>query len=78
MKGQLLKYLLEKQDKGQSPQTINLYLNAIKHFYKDIFKSQTPIDLKFAKTSNKLPVVLSRIEIEKIIKATKMVPVIAR
>jgi len=26
------KYLLEKQDKGQSSQTINLYLNAIKYF----------------------------------------------
>jgi len=65
----LKKYLLEKQDKGQSSQTINLYLNAIKYFYREIFKSQSPIDLKFAKTSNKLPVVLSRLEIDKIINA---------
>lgn len=61
------KYLLEKQAKGQSPQTVNLYLNAIKYFYREIFKSPTSIDLKFAKTSNKLPIVLSRAEIEKII-----------
>lgn len=65
------KYLLEKQDKQQSSQTINLHLNAIKYFYKEIFKSPVSIDLKFAKTSNKLPIVLSRKEIEKIISAIK-------
>lgn len=61
------RYLLEKQERGQAPQTINLYLNAIKYFYRDIFKSPVRIDLKFAKTSKKLPIVLSRAEIEKII-----------
>lgn len=61
------KYLLEKQERGVSSQTINLYLQAIKHFYREIFKSRVPIDLKFAKTASKLPVVLSRQEIEKII-----------
>ena len=61
------KYLLEKQERKQSPQTINLYLNAIKYFYRDIMKSLTAIDLRFAKTSKKLPIVLSRLEIEKII-----------
>lgn len=33
------KYLLEKQNKRQSPQTINLYLNAIKYFYREITNS---------------------------------------
>ncbi|MBU1159554.1 tyrosine-type recombinase/integrase [Patescibacteria group bacterium] len=60
-------YLLKKQDKGQAPQTINLHLNAVKYFYREIMKSPARIDLKFAKTSKKLPVVLSRSEIEKII-----------
>ncbi|MBU4339016.1 tyrosine-type recombinase/integrase [Patescibacteria group bacterium] len=60
-------YLLQKQDKGQAPQTINLHLNAIKYFYREVFKSNAVIGLKFAKTSKKLPVVLSRSEIEKII-----------
>lgn len=64
---QIKKYLLEKQEKGQSSQTINLYLNAIKYFYREIFKSAVPINIKFAKISKKLPVVLSRSEIEKII-----------
>jgi len=61
------KFLLNKQEKGFAPQTINLYLNAIKFFYRDVLKSFQKIDLKFAKTSKKLPVVLSRQEIEKII-----------
>lgn len=61
------KYLLEKQEAGQAPQTINLHLNAIKYFYREIFKSKVLIDIHFSKTSKKLPVVLSRSEIEKIV-----------
>lgn len=65
---QLIKnYLLGKQESGQSSQTINLHLNAIKYFYREIFKSSVSVDLKFAKVSKKLPIVLSRNEIEKII-----------
>jgi integrase/recombinase XerD len=60
-------FLLKKAEKGFAPQTINLYLNAIKFFYRDILKKSEKIDIKFAKTSKKLPVVLSRLEIEKII-----------
>lgn len=65
------KYLLEKQELGQSAQTVNLRLNAIKYFYREIFKSHIPIDIKFSKTSKKLPVVLSRGEIEKIINSIR-------
>lgn len=61
------KYLLEKQAKRQSSQTINLYLNAIKYFYREICKNSAPIDIRFAKTASKLPIVLSRNEIGKII-----------
>ncbi len=57
------KFLLEKVDKEQSPQTINLALNAIKFFYREVLKSSEKIDLKFSKRSKKLPVVLSRDEI---------------
>ena len=60
-------FLLKRQEKGNSPQTINLALNAIKFFYREVMKSQDKIDLKFAKTNKKLPVILSRTEIEKII-----------
>ncbi len=60
-------YLLQKQDKGQAPQTINLYLNAIKYFYREIYKSKISINIRFSKISKKLPIVLSREEIKKII-----------
>ncbi|MEA2098226.1 MAG: site-specific tyrosine recombinase/integron integrase [Patescibacteria group bacterium] len=65
------KYLLEKQDRGQSGQTINLYLNAIKYFYREISKSPVIINIEFAKTSKKLPVILSKDEIKKITNSIK-------
>lgn len=64
------RFLLMKVDAGASPQTVNLYLHAIKFFYRDIAKNSVTIDLKFAKRSLKLPVVLSRDEILKIIGVT--------
>jgi site-specific recombinase XerD len=57
------KYLLLKQDKGYSPQTINLHLNAIKFFYSEIIKNCQKVEIRFAKKSKKLPIVLSRQEI---------------
>lgn len=61
------KYLLEKQDKGLSSLTINLHLNAIRYFYREICKNKIPLDIKFAKTAKKIPVVLSKNEIKKIL-----------
>lgn len=64
-------FLLEKQKKGKSSQTINLALNAIKFLYREVLQSKDKIDFKCAKKSKKLPVVLSRKEIEKIISCIK-------
>jgi integrase/recombinase XerD len=61
------KFLLMHQDRGDAGQTINLYLNAVKFFYREILKTNEKIDLKFSKTSKKLPEVLSKLEIEKIL-----------
>jgi len=61
------KFLLEKIENNQSPQTINLALNAVKFLYQEVLKDKTKIDLKFAKRSKKLPVVLSKQEIGKIL-----------
>ncbi|MFH1956574.1 MAG: phage integrase N-terminal SAM-like domain-containing protein, partial [Patescibacteria group bacterium] len=60
-------YLLGKINRGFSPQTVNLYLNSIKYFYRDVLKNYTKIDIKLSKRSLKLPIVLSREEIGKII-----------
>ena len=60
-------YLLNKLETGQSSQTVNVHLHAIKHFYCILMKSPIEIDIKYAKTASKLPVVLSRVEINQII-----------
>jgi site-specific recombinase XerD len=64
-------YLLEKQKKDFSSQTINLALNAIKYFYRETLKNSDKIDVKFAKTASKLPVVLARDEIKLLLNKTK-------
>jgi len=61
------KYLLNMHDRSMSSQTVNLHLNAIKYFYREVAKSNIKIDIKFSKRSNKIPVVLSRDEIKRII-----------
>jgi len=65
--GNIKQFLLNKQGKNYSSQTINLYLNAIKFFYREVLKIPEKINLKFAKRSKKLPIVLSREEIKNII-----------
>jgi len=59
-------FLLDKHERKQSPQTVNLALNAVKFLYAEVLKDPQKIDLKFAKRGKKLPVVLSRAEIERI------------
>lgn len=63
----LRRFLVMKQERGFAPQSVNLYLNAIKFFYHQILKVNKPIDLKFSKRTKKLPIVLSRVEIERLI-----------
>lgn len=60
-------YLLSKIDKGMSSQTINQSLQAINFFCWNVLKFHGKIDIKFAKTPSKLPIVLSRNEIGNII-----------
>ncbi len=64
-------FLLSKQQVGLSPQTINLYLNALKFFYREIAKNPAKIDLKFAKRSLRLPIVLTRAEVGEVIDSIK-------
>ena len=63
-------FLLAKQNKGQAPQTINLALNALKFFYSAVVHDPEQITLKYAKRNQRLPVVLSRAEIELLLQAT--------
>ncbi len=61
------KFLLAKLDAGAASQTANVHLNAIRFFYRDVLRISTPIAVRFAKTPSRLPVILSRAEIEKIL-----------
>ena len=63
-------FLLNKYDRKQSSQTVNLALNAIKFLYSEVLKEKFQVNLKFAKRNKKLPIVLSRVEIGKIIQVT--------
>lgn len=61
------KFLLAKLDRGNSSQTVNVALNAIKFLYREVLKSKDRIDFKCAKKSKKLPMVLLHSEIQNII-----------
>jgi len=61
------RFLLMKQDRGYAPQTVNLYLNAIKFFYYQVMRSYFKSNIRFAKRSKKLPVVLTKDEILRIL-----------
>ncbi|MFH1744998.1 MAG: site-specific tyrosine recombinase/integron integrase [bacterium] len=61
------KYLLSKFEKDYSSQTVALYLNSIKFFYRSVVKINFKIDIKVPKRNKKLPVVLSREEIDEIL-----------
>jgi integrase/recombinase XerD len=65
------RFLVKKQLKGYAPQTINQFLNAIKFYYHKVNKNPKRVGLKFAKKTKRLPVVLSRKEVNQIIEVTK-------
>ncbi|MDD4995546.1 MAG: tyrosine-type recombinase/integrase [Patescibacteria group bacterium] len=60
-------FILYARDRGLSPQTINLWLNAIKFFYRQVVKSHGLLEVRAVKRSQKLPVVLTRDEIGRIL-----------
>ena len=62
-------YLLSLVEKSVSSQTVNQNLQAINFFCRNVLKHCGKIDIRFAKTPSKLPVVLSRDEINSILEA---------
>lgn len=68
-KDQIKNFLLFHKNRGCSAQTVNLYLNAISFFYKHVLKRTVSLGIKFAKKSRRLPVVLAREEIQRILDA---------
>lgn len=65
------KFLLALEKKGASAETRNLCLSAVKFYYRDVIKSNSPIVIRTAKRNRSLPVVLSRGEIARMLAGTK-------
>jgi integrase/recombinase XerD len=67
-KDNIIEFLLQLQDLKKAPKTINLYKQSIKFFWKEILKSKIILDdISFSKEAKKLPIVLTKNEIIKII-----------
>ncbi|MBI4272249.1 tyrosine-type recombinase/integrase [Candidatus Uhrbacteria bacterium] len=64
-------YLLGLHDRGLSSQSVALATNAINFLYRDIYKRKDYTPLRHPKRSQKLPVVLTRTEIERLIAQSK-------
>lgn len=64
-------FILLLHETGKASQTINLYLSAIKFFCRHVLHVPFQIDVPFAKRSKKLPAILSREEIQKLISQIK-------
>lgn len=58
-------------EKGQSPASVNLALSALKFFYEGILKMHIFEDIRPPKLEKKLPIVLTKSEILKMIEVTK-------
>lgn len=67
----VLDFILYLQDQGKAPKTVNLYKEVIKFFCRQIIKISLGQDIKLSKEPKKLPVVLSRFEIQRLLDSTK-------
>jgi integrase/recombinase XerD len=63
-------FILKKQQQGLAPNTLYLYLNAIKFLYRHVLGRPQHITLPLPKRAYRLPVVLSREEISCMIERT--------
>ncbi len=62
----LREFLLIKKQGGLASQSISLYLNAVKFYYQQVVKINEPINVRYPRRTNKLPVIFSRDEIRQL------------
>lgn len=68
---EVIDFFLFLQTQNKALKTINIYKESLKFFYREVLKMEKNIDIKFSREAQKLPVVLTRNEIEKILEITK-------
>jgi integrase/recombinase XerD len=66
----VLDFILHLQKQGKAPKTVNLYKEVIKFFCHQIIKVSLGQEIKLSKEPKKLPVVLSRFEIQRLLDST--------
>lgn len=66
----VLDFILHLQNQGKAPKTVNLYKEVIKFFCHQILKISLGQEIKLSKEARKLPVVLSRFEIQRLLDNT--------
>lgn len=64
------RYLISMKDRNCASSTLNVALNALKFYYRQILKRRFFFDIKNAKKTNYLPTVLSKEEIERMLAMT--------
>lgn len=64
-------FLLQCERKHISPQSRNLFLNAIKFYYRNVRKDNQKIEIQSSKTPKSLPTVLSRSEVNRVLESTR-------
>lgn len=64
------KFLLSLEHNGASAQTRNIHLSAVKFYFRNVAKTELPINIRTAKKRRRLPVILSRNEIKNMLRAT--------
>lgn len=67
----VLDFILYLQKQGKAPKTINLYKEVIKFFCSQILAVPIPMDIKLSKEPKKLPVVLSKQDLDLMFSVTK-------
>jgi len=61
----IIDFVLYLQKQGRAPKSINLYKDVIKFFCSQILKTSFAVDIKLSKEPKKLPIVLSRMELDR-------------
>lgn len=69
----IIDFILHLQSQNRAPKTVNLYKEVIKFFCSQVLKVSFVVDIKLSKEPKKLPIVLSRLELEKLFAASNNV-----
>lgn len=62
----LKSFLLIKKQAGLAPQSIALYLNAVKFYYSQVVRLDRQINIRYPRKTKKLPIIFSRDEIRQL------------